>query len=235
MATGDTFTCCTTPMPWPTRAEDRTCPECGAVWEREPVDLGAGARIKTPATDYRCPDCGRAECTGEDCYWPDEAGIARPEGQTMRRDDDVIYHGVYRQVGGCVIVTETPDGEPTGVVNHVVKHSPTGIGWGYLGSGAADCARSLLIAALGEDAARCPTCRGTRQLVITSDGERPYDPAADADTDPELLAGCWDCDDGYRRMPYQQFKFDHVARWDNDWRMSRADILAWLARNGVNA
>jgi hypothetical protein len=26
-----------------------------------------------------CPDCGRADCTGEDCYWPDEAGIQRPE------------------------------------------------------------------------------------------------------------------------------------------------------------
>lgn len=22
-----------------------------------------------------CPDCGRADCTGEDCYWPDEAGL----------------------------------------------------------------------------------------------------------------------------------------------------------------
>jgi hypothetical protein len=22
-----------------------------------------------------CPDCGRAECTGEDCYWPEEAGL----------------------------------------------------------------------------------------------------------------------------------------------------------------
>jgi hypothetical protein len=43
------FTCCATPMPWPTRTEDRTCPECGTVWEREPIDLGAGARIKTPA------------------------------------------------------------------------------------------------------------------------------------------------------------------------------------------
>jgi len=26
-----------------------------------------------------CPDCGRAECTGEDCYWPDDAGITRPQ------------------------------------------------------------------------------------------------------------------------------------------------------------
>lgn len=22
-----------------------------------------------------CPDCGRETCTGEDCYWPDEAGL----------------------------------------------------------------------------------------------------------------------------------------------------------------
>jgi hypothetical protein len=44
--TESTFTCCTTLMPWPTKAEDRTCPECRTVWEREPVDIGAGARIK---------------------------------------------------------------------------------------------------------------------------------------------------------------------------------------------
>ena len=148
--------------------------------------------------------------------------------------DDVIYHGVYRQAGGSVILTETPDGELTGVVHPVVKHSPTGIGWGYAGSGAADCARSLLLAALGEDAARCPQCDGARRVVITGDeSERPYEPAADADVDPELLADCGTCDDGYRRLPYQEFKFEYVARWDHDWRMSRADILAWLARNGV--
>ena len=44
--TGSTFTCCATAMPWPTKAKARTCPECGTVWEREPVDIGAGARIK---------------------------------------------------------------------------------------------------------------------------------------------------------------------------------------------
>lgn len=32
-------------------------------------------------TDDRCPDCGRAECTGEDCYWPDDAGITRPKNK----------------------------------------------------------------------------------------------------------------------------------------------------------
>jgi len=33
----------------------------------------------TETDDYRCPDCGRETCTGEGCYWPDEAGIQRPE------------------------------------------------------------------------------------------------------------------------------------------------------------
>ncbi len=42
-----TFTCCTTPMPWPTQDQDRTCPDCGTIWEREPVDIEAGARIKS--------------------------------------------------------------------------------------------------------------------------------------------------------------------------------------------
>ena len=150
--------------------------------------------------------------------------------------DSLIYHGVYRQADGSVILTETSDGELTGVVHHVVKHSPTGIGWGYAGSGAADCARSLLIAALGEDAARCPQCDGSCRVVIGGDGsERPCDPPADDDIDPELLTDCPACDDGYRRVPYQQFKFDYVAKWDRDWRMSQADILAWLARNGVTA
>jgi hypothetical protein len=25
----------------------------------------------------RCPDCGRASCTGENCYWPGGAGLRR--------------------------------------------------------------------------------------------------------------------------------------------------------------
>jgi hypothetical protein len=44
------FTCCETPIPWPARQEDQQCPDCGLIWEREPVDLGAGARIKQDQT-----------------------------------------------------------------------------------------------------------------------------------------------------------------------------------------
>jgi hypothetical protein len=39
-------------------------------------------------TDYRCPDCGRETCTGEDCYWPDAAGIPRPERPQPEVSDD---------------------------------------------------------------------------------------------------------------------------------------------------
>jgi hypothetical protein len=56
----DTFTCCTTPMPWPTRDQDRTCPDCGTIWEREPVDIGAGARIKSAG----CAETSDGEHTG---------------------------------------------------------------------------------------------------------------------------------------------------------------------------
>ena len=33
-----------------------------------------GDTFHEPAEDV-CPDCGRASCTGENCYWPDEAGL----------------------------------------------------------------------------------------------------------------------------------------------------------------
>ena len=84
--------------------------------------------------------------------------------------DDVIYHGVYRETGGCLVLTETPEGEVTGMVAHIPYHSPDGMGWGYGGSGPADCALSLLIAALGE-AARRPECNGTRYTVIDTDAD----------------------------------------------------------------
>ena len=38
-------------------------------------------------------------------------------------------------------------------VPHVVRHSPTGLGWGYQGSGPADCALSVLTAVVGAELA----------------------------------------------------------------------------------
>lgn len=149
---------------------------------------------------------------------------------------DVTYHG-HRPHGGGAAVIEVLDaaGDSIGVVRHVVRHSPTGMQWGYAGSGPADCARSLLIAALGEEAARCPTCRGARRVIYDPelDIEEPYEP----DGKHSLINGdnayrCH-CEDGYRSLPYQDFKFEVIARLDQQqWTMTRAAILDWYANHG---
>lgn len=139
-------------------------------------------------------------------------------------DPAVIYRGI-RIGGACTIITGT-DGEPLGAVPHIVTHSPARIAWGYEGSRPLDCARSLLIAALGADAA-CPACSGTGRMVWPGGepGPRAYDPAADAEAD---TTGC-DCGDGYRPLPYEDFMRHVVAGWADGWEMTRADILEWLA------
>lgn len=83
---GETFTCCETPLPWPARTEDRTCPECGTVWEHDGVDIGAGARIKPEGT----APAGRP-------YWlpgPCPAWCAYPEDhQPHDHPDDRVHMG----------------------------------------------------------------------------------------------------------------------------------------------
>jgi hypothetical protein len=115
----------------------------------------------------------------------------------------ISYHGRQPRGGGAGIITALDaDGDAAGLVAHLPKHSPGGMAWGYPGSGAADCARSLLVAALGK-AAQCPAC---------TDGS------------------CNWCDLGYLHLPYQRFKDDLVARLPDDWTMGRACILGWLLR-----
>lgn len=113
----------------------------------------------------------------------------------------------------------------------MVRHSPTGFSWGYGGSGPADLARSLLIAALG-DKANCDTCAGTRRIAWaeTELEPRPFDLAVHPEGD---AVKCFDCDDGYRRLPYHAFKFHYVAAFGDEWRMTRAEILDWLTAVGV--
>jgi len=153
---------------------------------------------------------------------------------------EVWYHGAGHGAGPRPIVIENAAGDMLGVVNHVPKHSPAGMGWGYAGSGPADCARSLLIAVLGDDA-RCEVCGGAGQIVYPIDDERPVTQPFQAGKPvdeyfagrPVEVSSCWadKCDEGCTVMPsvYQAFKFQFVATWGPEWRISRAEILAWLA------
>ena len=52
-----------------------------------------------------------------------------------------------------VILWRTLEGEARASIPHAARHSPTGIEWGYGGSGPADLARSILLALVGEGAA----------------------------------------------------------------------------------
>jgi hypothetical protein len=109
----------------------------------------------------------------------------------------------------------------------------TGLSWGYGGSGPADTARSLLIAALGADA-MCHTCGGTGRLAFDPNvGEEPSAVPWDPTKPPQEYAArglevtrCWDweCDGGFRQLPYQAFKSEQVATWDDEFRISRTQI-----------
>lgn len=123
---------------------------------------------------------------------------------------DVVYRGSRGDdpSDARVITVETVDGDLLGTMRHVERHSPDGPNWGYAGSGPADCARSLLIAALGDAIAVCSECAG-HGTTMTG-------------------VSCGFCDGGYTRLPYQTFKNRVVAHLDTDWVLSRDQILAWL-------
>jgi hypothetical protein len=154
-----------------------------------------------------------------------------------------VYHGVTRS-GTCTILIEQAGHPGEGTeLTHIVKHSPTGLGWGYAGSGPADTARSLLIDALG-DAAVCRLCNGTQRVVFwpepMSDGgeeyERPWVPENDGpleDMHPSRWGTCR-CDDGYGPLPYQAFKFEVVARFAQppaEWTLLRSWVQDWYTRH----
>ena len=69
-------------------------------------------------------------------------------------------------MGGEGWVTITRGGEER-LLRHAIRHSPTGLSWGYAGSGPADLALSVLTDALGQRA-RCAVCAATGGWLTTS-------------------------------------------------------------------
>ena len=149
---------------------------------------------------------------------------------------DVWYHGTS---DGHTVAVEDQDGTALGLLPHIEHtahscHSPAGYSWGYPGSGPAELARMLLIDALG-DAAQCPVCGGCQQIIWPLDDAAapvPFDTSIRDLCDPDSVMRCDACDDGYRRLPYQDFKDQYVAGWSDGWRMSRSGVRAWLTRRG---
>ena len=58
--------------------------------------------------------------------------------------------GEQNTLGDVWITVEEPGKAPR-TLKHRVRHSPTGMNWGYSGSGPADCARSLAWDVLGRE------------------------------------------------------------------------------------
>ena len=56
---------------------------------------------------------------------------------------DALDVVLYRRIDGCAVAT----------LDHITRHSPTGIEWGYAGSGPADLALSILARVAGMDEA----------------------------------------------------------------------------------
>src|SRR5690606_27712886 len=98
----------------------------------------------------------------------------------------------------------TVDGRP---LDHIVYHSPTGMEWGYGGSGPADLALSILADYLGEQAAV--------RRYLDSTRRNPWDTL--------------DVEEPLSLRLHQLFKFAYVAQFDRShWRLTGAEIAAWL-------
>lgn len=73
-------------------------------------------------------------------------------------------------------------------LHHHVRHSPTGFGWGYAGSGPADLARSLLWDALGAEPHPSLYQRYKREVVGWWDEDTEWD--TDRDTIRDWVLDC---------------------------------------------
>jgi hypothetical protein len=89
------------------------------------------------------------------------------------------YRGVRDDSGQTHVMVEFSDGSLATPLPHIVRHSPTGLEWGYGGSGPADLARSLIMDALGHDVH--PRVYQTFKAEIVASLDRSGFVLADAD------------------------------------------------------
>ena len=75
----------------------------------------------------------------------------RVQRQMKQEEAAWIGEGVYD--GGDIVLTRTENGIRTNVPRRLVRHSPSGFEWGYLGSGPADLSLNILLLFTSEEAA----------------------------------------------------------------------------------
>ncbi len=118
-----------------------------------------------------------------------------------------IYRGYSDQGGasGAVSLVVYEEGQEPYRLRHMIVHSPSGMSWGYHGSGAADLALSILADYLGETA--------------TIPMHERYDHAIARRIEE---TGAW--------LLHQEFKRDFVATLPQDRNITidGVDIAAWL-------
>jgi len=119
------------------------CTICGRLLtDPKSIALGMGQTCWKKVNGDVCQSCGEKAATiTPKSNWPsnlfdmpDESG-----GRTYR-----LRSGIT----DAIVVAELSDGRQYDV-RHIVYHSPTGMSYGYLGSGPADCARSILADCVG--------------------------------------------------------------------------------------
>ena len=159
--------------------------------------LGAARNAKGRHDGFFGPPFGLA--TPAPNRLPTARIASKPEGGPLSQ---IIYKGFPAQDASGELVVIERDGDIVGPLTHRAKHSPSGMNWGYAGSGPADLARSILIHAL--QSPQCHRCDD----------------------------GCPYCDKGFVIQPElcQNFKFEVIAKLPHNekWDLPQAEVLEWV-------
>ena len=189
-----------------------TCRSCGRAL-RDPASVAAGI-------GPTCARNGRYAAIGE--IVEAKLGLSDLSELTIERLEELgrnagkVYVGKrFTQHDAAIYVVELLTGKIS-TLRHHVKHSPTGMEWGYAGSGPSDTARSILIDVFGEYS-KCEMCNGRSRTWTDC-----------------LAPGCGGTHITPRiESKYQAFKFDVISRLDKDeWLLEESTVHEWLEAHG---
>ncbi|MGH7883267.1 MAG: hypothetical protein ACREN8_10260, partial [Candidatus Dormibacteraceae bacterium] len=145
------------------------------------------------------------------------------------------YIGLWRADGESEIWVKTPDLALHSLDDFVLQ-GPMAMSCDPSCSNSAATALNLLIDAVGEELAACPRCWGGGYMIynLEKGTQRPCGPdEALEDFNPaEQVFTCQSCSFGYRELFHEEFIWEVVANWGDEWSISRAEVLTWLAEQG---